>query len=76
LRVTRKAQSVDLHLRKPNRVTKKRTVDIMAKGQEVLQSKVVKAFTKRWKIWVAGTGVFDDEEDEIPVITSDTPIEL
>jgi hypothetical protein len=42
----------------------------------MLRSKVMKAFTKRWKVWVAGTGVFEEEEDDIPVITSDTPIEL
>jgi hypothetical protein len=75
-RVASKARSVDLHLRKPNRETKKRTVDILAKGHDMLQSKVMKAFTKRWEVWIAGTGVFEEEEDDIPVITSDTLIDL
>jgi hypothetical protein len=64
-----------LHLRKPNRETKKRTVDILANGQEMLQSGVMKAFTKRWTLWVAGTGVFEEDED-IPVITSSTLMEF
>jgi hypothetical protein len=55
---------------------KKRTVDILAKGREDLQKKGIKAFAKRWSIWVKGTGILEEEVDEIPVISSDTPIEL
>jgi len=75
-RVASKAPSVDLHLRKPNRETKMRMIDILAKGQEMLRSKVMKAFTKRCKVWVAGTGVFEEEEDDIPVRQSSFEKEL
>jgi hypothetical protein len=51
-------------------------VDILAKGREELQKKSLKAFSKRWTAWVRGTGMVEDDEDEIPVISSDIPIDL
>jgi hypothetical protein len=36
----------------------------------------LKAFAKQWIVWVKGTGTLDKENDEIPVISSDMPLEL
>jgi hypothetical protein len=51
-------------------------VDILSKGQEELQKKGMKAFTKHWKVFVNGTGFLEEEVDEIPIITPDTVIQL
>ena len=75
-RVASKAKDLELHIRKPKRITKKRTVDILAKGREELQKKGMKAFSKRWAAWIRGTGMVEDDEDEIPVISSDVLVEL
>jgi hypothetical protein len=64
------------HIQKPKRAINKRTENILAKGREDSQKKGIKAFAKRWTIWVKGTGILEDEIDEILVISSDTPIKL
>jgi hypothetical protein len=63
-RVTSKAKELELHIRKPKRLTKKQTIDILAKGREELQKKGMKAFSKRWAAWIRGTGMVEDDEDE------------
>jgi len=67
-RVVDKVKDVDLDAFQAGRATSKLTLDILAKGSDMLSGSGMNSFRKRWKLWAEGGVAFEEEDDDIAML--------
>jgi hypothetical protein len=71
-RMMDKVEDIELNVFEAGRGTSKLTVDILAKGGDMLSGKGMDSFRKRWKLWAEGGVEFEEEDDDIAMLRRGT----